>query len=404
MIEIPTFYSIINYETPRSLAGDFFILLREQMDDDISHVFLVPWLKRGGADLVTLNYINALKERESDKKIIVISTENSDSPWASRLPGNIKVIEFGKLYRSLPEKNQENLLVKVLVQAKPKVIHNINSGLGYRVFTKFGKSLNNNSKLFACSFCEEISSEGRLIGYPFKYLADCFQNLTAIFSDNQAFLNRLHYIYGFDKKKLIVHYQPMKISKPKRSDLTLAKVDHLNILWAGRLDKQKRPDLLIKILQKTKNKPYKFHIYGYSLFKDDDSIKKIKKFSNAIFYGAYDGGIPALPTENYDVYLYTSEYDGIPNVLLEAITCGLVTVASNVGGISELIKNKEIGFLVDPFDDVDKFVECLDYIYNNQSVIKGIQDNTYKLFESDDGKHSWDHFVETVHQANNYVP
>lgn len=398
-----TFRSISHHDILHSLVGECFIFLREQMGDDIDHVFLVPWLKRGGADLAVLNYIAALKERKSDKKIIVITTENTDSPWTSRLPENIKVIEFGKLYKFQPEKNQENLLVEVLIQTKPKVIHNINSNLGYRVFTKFGQALNNNSKLFVCSFCEEISLEGRLVGYPFMYLADCFQNLTAIFSDNQTFLNKLHYIYGFDKKKLIVHYQPMKISKPKRSDLTLAKVDHLNILWAGRLDRQKRPDLLIKILEKTKNKPYKFHVYGYSLSKDYGSVQQIKKFSNAIFYGVYDGGIPALPTENYDVYLYTSEYDGIPNVLLEAISSGLVTVASNVGGISELIKNKEMGFLVDPFDDVGKFVECLDYIYNNQSVIKGIQDSTYQLFESDDGKHSWGRFVETVHQVSDYV-
>ncbi len=61
----------------------------------------MPWLKSGGADLVVLNYVKALTEDNMAEKIVVISTENADSPWAKKLPVEVQFIEFGKLYSHL---------------------------------------------------------------------------------------------------------------------------------------------------------------------------------------------------------------------------------------------------------------------------------------------------------------
>lgn len=47
---------------------------------EFSHAIIVPWLKRGGADLGALHHINVLASNPSSN-VLVISTENSDSPW-----------------------------------------------------------------------------------------------------------------------------------------------------------------------------------------------------------------------------------------------------------------------------------------------------------------------------------
>jgi glycosyltransferase involved in cell wall biosynthesis len=43
----------------------------------------------------------------------------------------------------------------------------------------------------------------------------------------------------------------------------------------------------------------------------------------------------------------TSRYEGLGKVLLEAIACEVPILASRVGGIPEIVKNKHNGYLID---------------------------------------------------------
>jgi glycosyltransferase involved in cell wall biosynthesis len=66
---------------------------------------------------------------------------------------------------------------------------------------------------------------------------------------------------------------------------------------------------------------------------------------------------PFLPREKLlplylacDIVLIPSLYDGMPNVLLEAMLCGKIVVASNAGGIPDLISDGVTGFLFEAGD------------------------------------------------------
>ena len=235
-----------------SKVGEHYLDLCALYGEGVSHVFLVPWLKKGGADLETLNYVKALSDYRLGKKIVVITTENSDSPWAKGLPAEARLIEFGKRYSHLTREDQEKLLTRVILQMAPQVVHNINSLLGYDIFIKYGTALSSVAHLYACAFCEDITPEGRVVGYPICFIPDCFDSLTAVFSDNQNTLNKLHEIFAFEKEKLHVHYQPVDLPPGKRADEKSREKERLDILWASRLDVQKRPDILINIAKKCK--------------------------------------------------------------------------------------------------------------------------------------------------------
>lgn len=68
-----------------------------------------------------------------------------------------------------------------------------------------------------------------------------------------------------------------------------------------------------------------------------------------------------------DVFVLTSRSEGFPNALLEAMACGCCAVASNVGGVPEMVEDGRSGFLFPP-GDVDALAQRLRAIVQNPKV------------------------------------
>jgi len=58
-----------------------------------------------------------------------------------------------------------------------------------------------------------------------------------------------------------------------------------------------------------------------------------------------------------DLFWLTSDWEGLPNAVIEALACGLPVVATEVGGTGELVRDGREGFLVHPGDS-DALVAC----------------------------------------------
>jgi glycosyltransferase involved in cell wall biosynthesis len=52
----------------------------------------------------------------------------------------------------------------------------------------------------------------------------------------------------------------------------------------------------------------------------------------------------------FDVFALTSDWEGMPNAVLEAMAAGLPVVATAVGGTPEVVVDGETGLLVSPRD------------------------------------------------------
>lgn len=70
-----------------------------------------------------------------------------------------------------------------------------------------------------------------------------------------------------------------------------------------------------------------------------------------------------------DVYIFPSEHEGLPTSLLEAMSSGLATVCSDIGGNNDLIFDDVTGYRV-PVKDVDAYVEKISRLFDDIDLRK----------------------------------
>jgi glycosyltransferase involved in cell wall biosynthesis len=386
--------TIPRHRPPSVEAADVYRQAAALWPSDRTHVFLLPWMKRGGSDLVVLHQMRALAELGCDRQLC-LTTEPCDSPWLSELPPRTAVLEFGKLAAHLTEETRLAVLARLLIERAPSHVHCVNSALGLKVFARHGAALASISRLFASMWCPDYSVSG-YGGYAFEYLPDIFPYLSGVFCDHRRFVDDLIDKYDFDRSRFQVLDFPTRTTvRPRQS----THHDRLQVLWASRLDRQKRPDVLLQIVEASRELPIHFHIFGAPALEANRYPARLRANKNVTYRGEYDG-FGSLATEQFDVLLYTTAWDGLPNVLLEGMGSGLVCVAPDVGGIAELI-SPENGYLVRGSEAVDEYVTVLGQLCQNRERVSELRRRGPEYI----ARHrNWPRFVEQVRSNRLYVP
>lgn len=366
-----------------------YLSLCDEIGENVTHMILVPFIKMGGAEKVLFNFIKTLKFLYKKDKIVVVSTESSDSPWKSKLPDDVAFVDIGNL-RNISYTEKEILLREILIELSPKFVYNLSSQLAFIVYTKYGKALSSMTDLYTFVFCQEYGEEGQIDGYAFRYLDKCINYIKKIFTDNQRYIDLLCDTYGFETKKFTPLYQP--INNEVFKERKIQKEEKLKLIWAGRLDSQKHPEILCEIALACKDLSVHFDVYGAKVLDTYFDIKRFSKIPNITYKGAYTNGFEEV-AGNYDGMIYTSEYDGMPNIILEAIENGLPIISSNVGGIGELLKDKHSALLVSNYDDIQEYREKIKFALAHRQEFANYAKVGLKDAQK---KHSWDNLSATV--------
>ena len=85
----------------------------------------------------------------------------------------------------------------------------------------------------------------------------------------------------------------------------------------------------------------------------------------------------------FDIFVLPSLKEGLPYVLLEAGLASLAIIATNVGGIPDIIKNNETGFLIPP-KNTQSLAEAISFLIDNkdkrEAVSRSLQVNIKSQF------------------------
>ena len=88
-----------------------------------------------------------------------------------------------------------------------------------------------------------------------------------------------------------------------------------------------------------------------------------------------------LIMKSSDVVVVPSRMESLPTTIKEALFLKIPVVATNVGGIPELIKNNETGFLV-PSDDPQKIAESVNKLLENKQNANQFADAGYEFIKN----------------------
>jgi len=99
----------------------------------------------------------------------------------------------------------------------------------------------------------------------------------------------------------------------------------------------------------------------------EDLVSRLNIYENCIFTG-FRRDIPDILSA-IDMLVMSSLYEGMPMVILEAMAASRPIIATNVGGIPELVKDGETGILVLP-KDVDALAESIIHLLKSKEKAK----------------------------------
>lgn len=374
-------------------VGKVYVKLARCVSAKPDYVFVVPWVRRGGADKVLMNYIRALKEVHPKWHFAVIATLDDKNKWADRLPEDVDFLPFGTLSAGLFPALQDVLFSRLLIQLDCRRVHIINSEYGYDWARKHKKLFEKELKLNVSLFSDEPipGSEAKAVfTYDVPYLFEIYDVVNKILTDNETIIGKAVARSGYGREKFRVHYQPvedLKVEKPKEA---LVEDGKLRILWAGRIVPTKLPDVVAKIGQRLDPTKYTIDVYGEA--SDKQYKKDLIGVPSINCKGSFDG-FNTLPTEKYDILLYTSASDGLPNVLLEAAAAGLPIIASNDGGVGEFIKDEKTGILVEDYLNPEAYVKAIENALKDPKMLPKYAVNAQKLLKE---RHVWAKFVDAV--------
>ncbi len=106
--------------------------------------------------------------------------------------------------------------------------------------------------------------------------------------------------------------------------------------FLGRLSYQKGIDLLLAAERASRREGFRIEIHGFGPHETDVQAAAAEPGSRISFHGPAAG--PAV-MERFDILVMPSRYEGFPYVLLEALVAGLPIIATDVGGVDELVRD-----------------------------------------------------------------
>ena len=164
-------------------------------------------------------------------------------------------------------------------------------------------------------------------------------------------------------KEMEVIYNFVDTGKYKRTDDNRRNIDFIDkddkvIMHISNFRPVKRIESIVKVFYSV-SKSVKSKLLlvgdGPDICKIRSMVNKLNLQNKVLFLGIQENIIPLLSIS--DVYMLPSKSEGFGLSALEALSCEVPVIGTNVGGLKEVIENGKSGFIFNP-EDIDSMSEA----------------------------------------------
>ena len=219
------------------------------------------------------------------------------------------------------------------------------------------------------------------IKYPIIFLEKICSRFTDDYICVSEFVRNLalkHNIASVDKMKVV--YNGINLPNVFKSEEKTAD-NKVELSFVGRLSSPKMPELVIKAIDllppETKN-DVKFLIVGtgkkYSMLKKESNKYNV----NIEFTGEMNLENSLARLVKSDIFIFISKWEGFPYSILEAMSLGLPIIASDVGGVGEMVC-EESGILVK--NDIRQISQAILKLVKDKELRERMGQNGRKVIE-----------------------
>lgn len=168
--------------------------------------------------------------------------------------------------------------------------------------------------------------------------------------------------------QLVPNYVDTELLKP----LAIPKIKN-SICFVGRLEKQKN---LPPLLDALKGLAHKLTIIGSGSMREELQRKSRENNIDVRFISKLPHSKMPRILNQHEIFILPSLYEGNPKVLLEAMSCGLPVIGTNVPGINEIIKHRENGYLCEI--NAESIKKAILEVLENNALKEKISQNARK--------------------------
>lgn len=191
-----------------------------------------------------------------------------------------------------------------------------------------------------------------------------------------------------------------RLGVKKNSDKAVSNNFPFKIVSVSRIRRVKNIDKIIGNLSKLKGIDYTWYHFGSG--DEFENIKSLatQKLNNKHFKFMGEVNNQDLmdwfKNENPSLFINLSSSEGIPVSIMEAMSFGIPTIATDVGGNSEIVKNSN-GILVD-LEDIDQVYKKIEEIYNlTDAEYEILSRNAYYTWKEEfNSDKNYEEFVENI--------
>jgi len=206
-----------------------------------------------------------------------------------------------------------------------------------------------------------------------KLFFSLYRKANAIVANSKAEADNILSAFPYYKNKVCYIRNFVDFNKFKPAYTEANKT--FKILTIARIREYKNVHGLISAAKILKDEGYKFEIDWFGHDYNDEysfSIKQmIEQFNLSDIFKIYP------PTENveslypkYDLFCLPSFKEGYPNVIVEAMSCQIPVVCSNICENPNIVEDGINGFLFDPYDSLDMVDKLKKMILSSNEVRK----------------------------------